>query len=102
MTRAVSSQPSVPWLQLVDGSYVVDAEVLAGKLGLTEAEARAAMGAGRLVSVSETGTGEDEGRTRLSFRHGSSVWRMVIEPDGTVSEDFEVVARKPPPRPAGR
>lgn len=102
MTQSASNQPSVPWLQLVDGSYVVDAKVLAGKFRLTEAAARAAMGAGRLVSVSETGAGEDEGRTRLTFRYGSAVWRVVIEPDGTVSENFEVLARKLPPRPARR
>lgn len=84
------------WIQLVDGGYVVDAPVLAAKFGLGIDELRAAMRAGRLVSRVEKGEGADEGRVRLSLRHGASVWRILIDRDGSVSEDF---ALGPPPRP---
>jgi hypothetical protein len=83
-------QLSEPWLELVEGSYVMDGDVLADKFGLTTDDIRAAMQAGRLVSISEAGVGTDAGRVRLTFRYGASAWRVLIEPDGTVSEDFEL------------
>ena len=81
---------SEPWLELDDGKYVVDGGVLAAKFGLSAEELRSVMQAGRVVSVSETGVGSDAGRVRLTFRYGASRWRVMIEPDGTVSEDFEL------------
>jgi hypothetical protein len=81
---------SEPWLELDDGKYVVDGDVLASKFGLTADELRSVMQAGRVVSVSETGVGPDAGRVRLTFRYGAALWRVMIEPDGTVSEDFEL------------
>ncbi len=87
---------SQPWLELVESSYIVDGSVLADKFGLTTDDMRAAMQAGRLVSISETGVGSDTGRVRLTFRYGASAWRVIIEPDGTVNEDFELGAAKIP------
>ena len=81
---------SEPWLERVDGTYVVSAETLAARFGLSIDDVRDAMRTGRLVSVSESGVGEDAGRTRLTFRYGLSIWRVTIESDGKVSEDFEV------------
>ncbi len=81
---------SEPWLERIDGTYVVSAETLAARFGLTIDGVRAAMRTGHLVSVSESGVGEDAGRVRLTFRYGLSIWRVLIEPDGGVSEDFEV------------
>ncbi|MEM8854920.1 MAG: DUF6522 family protein [Pseudomonadota bacterium] len=63
----------------------VDAKVLAPKLGLTPEVLQANMN--QLVTRSETGIDEDEGRTRLTFRYGKAQWRIVIEPDGHVVED---------------
>ena len=45
------------------------------------------MAHGRVTSVSETGVDEDAGRTRLTFRYGARVWRVVIEADGSLVED---------------
>lgn len=87
---------SEPWLEHVEGSYVVDGDVLADKFGLTTEDMRAAMQAGKLVSISETGVGADAGRVRLTFRYGASAWRVLIEPDGTVSEDFQLGRLAPP------
>lgn len=70
-----------------DGDITVDAEALASKLGLTVEALRENMAKGLVTSVAETGEDEDAGRTRLTFRYRASIWRVVIEPDGSLFED---------------
>ena len=79
-----------------DGNITVDADALASKLGLTVAALKENMAKGLVMSVTETGEGEDAGRTRLTFRYRARVWRVVIEADGSLFEDpLPVVTAKP-------
>ena len=70
-----------------NAQITVDADVLASRLGLTVRALKENMAKGLVMSVSETGAGEDAGRTRLTFRYRARVWRVVIQPDGSLSED---------------
>ena len=52
---------------------------------------------GIVSSVVETGINEDVGRTRLTFRHRSRAWTVVVESDGTVVENPDDVVASPTP-----
>ncbi|KQV18245.1 hypothetical protein ASC97_29730 [Rhizobium sp. Root1203] len=71
-----------------DGNFVVEAEQVASKFGLTPEAMRNHLKRGALVSVVEKGTGADDGNSRLSLRLGNRTWRAIIGPD------FEVVAEE--------
>ena len=70
-----------------DGNYTVDADILAPKLGLSVEALREAMAGGLVTSVAETGVDEDTGRVRLTFFYRARIWRIVVETDGTLTED---------------
>jgi len=72
----------------MDGDFVVDAEQVASRFGLSPDAMRHHMKRGAVVSIVEKGTGEDEGNCRLSLRLGNRIWRAVIGPD------FEVIAEE--------
>ena len=74
-------------VRLDDGEITVEAEILAPKLGLTVVALKENMAKGLVMSVAETGENEDAGRTRLTFRYRARVWRVVIGPDGRLSDD---------------
>ena len=79
-----------------DGEITVEAEALAPKLGLSIEALKENMAKGLVMSVTETGENEDAGRTRLTFRYRSRVWRVVIESDGRLFEDpLPVLETKP-------
>lgn len=79
-----------------DGEVTIDAEALAPKLGLTVEALKQNMAKGLVMGVTETGENEDAGRTRLTFRYRSRIWRVVIEADGSLFEDpLPVVATRP-------
>ena len=82
MTKLPSATVSVG-----NGDYIVDAGILAPKLGLSVEALRKAMAGGLVTSVAETGVDEDTGRTRLTFRYRMRLWRIVVEADGTLTED---------------
>ena len=75
-------------------NITVDAATLAPKLGLTAAALRENMANGLVTGVVETGVGEDQGRTRLTFRYRTRIWRVVIEPDGALREEPVPARRK--------
>jgi hypothetical protein len=79
-----------------NGDITIDAEALAPKLGLTVRALKENMAKGLVLSVAETGEGEDAGRTRLTFRYRARVWRVVIEADGSLFEDPLLVANAKP------
>jgi hypothetical protein len=81
---------------IVDGEMTIDAEALAPKLGLTPPSLKDEMRKGLVYSVAETGVGEDAGRTRLTFCYRAKVWRVVVEPDGTLVEDPVPVEKATP------
>ena len=70
----------------LDDGITVDAEILAPKLGLSVEALKAYMAQGLVTGVTETGIGDDAGRLRLTFRYRTKVWRVVVEPDGTLRE----------------
>ncbi|WP_373085941.1 DUF6522 family protein [Sneathiella sp.] len=78
------------------GNITVDADALAPKLGLSAEALKEKMAKGLVTSVAESGVEEDLGRMRLTFYYRARVWRVVLEPDGTLADD-PVTAIKPKP-----
>ncbi len=66
------------------GGFTIDAEDLGPLLGLDPAEVPALMREGRITTLSETGAGEDEGRFRVTFRHGAVRLRLTVDATGEV------------------
>lgn len=81
--------PNISLLQIDrDGSaFLIDAELVAKRFGLSVDRFREALRRAEIVTVCEAGEGEDAGRTRLTFRRGALLWRFVLHPNGTVTED---------------
>ncbi|WP_405049322.1 DUF6522 family protein [Rhizobium sp. BK661] len=57
-------------------TFVVDAEQVASRFGLSQGAMRHHMKRGALVSIVEMATGEDGGNCRLSLRVGNRIWRV--------------------------
>ena len=79
-------------LELQGDDILVDADMLASRLGLSVATLRECMRAGRISTLVERGEGDDEGRLRLTFRFGDQQSSIMREPDGELHETA------PPPR----
>jgi len=73
-------------ISIVNGEIIIDAELLASKLGFSTALLKAEMRKGIISGVAETGIKEDARRTRLTFRYHSRAWTAVVEPNGTMVE----------------
>ncbi len=69
----------------------VDPDYLAPKLGLSPDTLRAGLRNGDVVGVTETGSGDDAGRTRIILRTTTRAWAAEVLTDGTAREI-------PPPR----
>ena len=78
---------STPPVRVVDGEITIDADALAPKLGLSVGALKENMARGLVMSVAESGVGEDAGRWRLTFRYRARVWRVVVDVDGTLIDD---------------
>jgi hypothetical protein len=70
-----------------NGNFVLDPVELASRFALTPDDFRSRMRQGLVVSVVETGRGEDEGTSRLSLRLGNRLWRAVIDMEGRVIDE---------------
>ena len=79
------------------GGFVVDAGLLGSAFGLTEDEVRERMRSGVITARSERGQGEDAGRWRLTFHHGSRACRLIVDDRGRVLKQarFPIRARHP-------
>lgn len=66
------------------GSITIDAEIIAKAFATDIATMRTWMANGALSSLSEAGVGDDLGRHRLSFFHGSKRVRIIVAQDGAV------------------
>lgn len=64
--------------QSEDG-FVVAAELVAGKLGLSPDAFWREMKRGIVYGVVENGEGDDAGRTRLTFRYRARSWSVILE-----------------------
>ncbi len=78
--------------------FVVDAELLARAFALDPATVRERMRNGDITSLSETGTGDDQGRFRLTFYHGGRALRLTVDGSGTVISQATFSAHPPRPR----
>ena len=77
--------------------FEVDAEFLAEAFRLDPAEVQGKLRSRDIAAQCETGMGEDQGRFRLSFRHGGRVVRLTIDAEGRVLSQAAF-----PAAPAGR
>ncbi|MGH9614811.1 MAG: DUF6522 family protein [Bryobacteraceae bacterium] len=59
--------------------FVVDAEVVAGELGLSPGAFWREIKRGIVYGVVERGEGDDAGRVRLTFRYRARSWSTTIE-----------------------
>ncbi|MDO5705765.1 MAG: DUF6522 family protein [Paracoccus sp. (in: a-proteobacteria)] len=64
--------------------FTVDAAVPAAAFDLTQDEFRRLMRAGQIATRSERGEGEDAGRWRLTFQHGTRVCRLTVNDSGEI------------------
>lgn len=71
-------------VEIADGDIVIDAALLAPLFGIAAAEVPGLMRAQAITSICERGTGEDEGRYRLSFFHRNRRVRLSVDPAGRV------------------
>jgi hypothetical protein len=71
-------------VELTAEGVTVEATDLGPLLGLKPAEVPGAMRRGEITSLYERGEGEDAGRFRVTFRHGSVKLRLTCAEDGTV------------------
>lgn len=80
-------------VSLDQGQVIVDPDYLAARLGLDAQALRKGLQSGAVVSLSETGSGSESGRTRIVVRSPQRAWAAEILPDGRARE-------VPPPRAA--
>ncbi|MRX49507.1 hypothetical protein GI374_03420 [Paracoccus sp. S-4012] len=66
------------------GDVQIDAEALAGRLGLSQAALREGMRDGTITSRVERGQGTDAGRTRLTVFTAAKRLRLVVDAGGHV------------------
>jgi hypothetical protein len=85
-----------------DDGVSVDAEVLGEAFGLAPAQVPALMREGAITSLFERGEGEDAGRMRLSFFHGSRRFRLVLDEGGAILQRSTVDFGEAPLPPAMR
>jgi hypothetical protein len=62
-----------------EDGFVVEAELVAEKFGITPEVFWREMKRGIVYSVVERGEGEDAGRMRLTFRYRAKSWSVTVE-----------------------
>jgi len=75
-----------------NGDFLIDPSLLTDRFSVDADEFRRHMRLGRVTSAVENGTGDDEGRQRLTVRYGNSVWRVIVDADQNVlnEESFDI------------
>lgn len=69
-----------------EDGYTVNSDLLAAKLGLSEAELHEAMISGYVYSLAERGEGSDAGSVRLTFRYRNREFAIHFDVDGRAWE----------------
>jgi hypothetical protein len=82
-SRCRGDEP-VGMVEISADNFCVDAEVIASGLHLNVSGIQSMMKSGEITSICERGEGEDAGRHRLTFRHGSARLRVVADISGRV------------------
>lgn len=67
-----------------DSGFVVEAATIARAFKITEEQVREEMRNGLISSRSESGSGEDEGRWRMTFYRSDRAFRLVVDEEGEV------------------
>jgi hypothetical protein len=62
-----------------EDGFVVEAELVAEKLGLSPDDFWREVKRGIVYGVVERGEGEDAGRTRLTFRYRARSWSVTVD-----------------------
>lgn len=73
-------------ITLADGSIDIDAAVIAADLDLDCPAVLEAMRVGRLTATYERGVDEDAGRHRVTFYHGNTRLRLIVDAGGQIVE----------------
>lgn len=71
-------------IEFENGEVLVDATVIAKGLRLEPEAVQEMMREGRITSLCERGTGEDEGCFRLTFFSGNRRFRLVVNEAGII------------------
>ncbi|TVR06774.1 MAG: hypothetical protein EA385_14655 [Salinarimonadaceae bacterium] len=71
-------------IEIGDEGVSVDAALLGEALGVAPEEVMTLMREGAITSLLERGEGEDAGRMRLTFFHGSRRLRLIVGADGEI------------------
>jgi len=71
-------------LEPTEDGFQVDAADLGTLLGLAQEDVQRLMREGQIISRSEEGQDEDEGRHRITFRYGSTRVRLTVNMQGEV------------------
>ena len=77
------------------GDLFVDPEMLAVRLCLHPRELRRRMRVGLVTSLIEIGTGDDEGRRRVTVRTGRIAWRAIVGADNSVLREERISIAAP-------
>ena len=88
-------------ITLADGNIDLDAALIAADLGLDCPGVLEAMRVGQLTAVCERGVDEDAGRHRVTFYHGNTRLRLIVDASGQVVQRA-VTRVRPIPRQAAR
>lgn len=73
-------------ITLADGNIDLEAALIAADLGLDCPGVLEEMRVGRLTAVCERGVDEDSGRYRVTFYHGNTRLRLVVDAGGQIIE----------------
>ncbi|MGH8295492.1 MAG: DUF6522 family protein [Steroidobacteraceae bacterium] len=71
-------------ITLASGDIDLDAALIAADLGLDCPGVLEAMRARRVTAVCERGVGEDAGRHRVTFFHGNTRLRLIVDAGGQI------------------
>ena len=67
-----------------DSGFVVEASAIAQAFKITEDQVREEMRNGLISIRSESGSGEDQGRWRMTFYRADRAFRLVVDQEGEV------------------
>jgi hypothetical protein len=71
-------------IEFANGEVLVDAAVIARGLKLEPGAVQKMMREGRITSLCERGTGEDDGRYRLTFFSSNRRFRLIVNETGRI------------------
>lgn len=86
-------------ITLADGNIGLDAALIATDLGLDCPGVLEAMRVGQLTATCERGVDEDAGRHRVTFYHGNTRLRLIVDASGQIVQRA-VTRVRPNPRQA--